>query len=57
VDVYDAEGRLIVNGLMPRISWYAARGDHVYGLETTEEGEQQLVRYRLDLGERPEAGA
>ncbi len=49
VDVYSPRGELIFSGSMSSISWMAAFGDLVYGLELADNGEQQVVVYRVSL--------
>jgi hypothetical protein len=49
IDVYDAEGQFIGAGLMPRISWFAARDEFVYGIENDANEEAIVVRYRMEL--------
>ena len=51
VDVYSAAGERLFAGLVESRSveygWQAALGDQVYGINRSENGEWQVVRYRL----------
>jgi hypothetical protein len=47
VDVYTAEGTLLFTGMIPNSEWVTAKGDHVYGFDENDEGNYELVRYRL----------
>jgi len=47
VDVYTPDGERVFAGLMAIPSWSAARGDHVYRMETDDAGDQIVVRYRI----------
>lgn len=48
VDVYSADGERVFTGTMPSIDWQVAVGDLVYGAKRDANGEQQVVRYRLE---------
>lgn len=56
VDIFSSDGELLFSGHMPSISWMAARGDFVYGLELSNENEQQVVVYRLSIPGGSSAG-
>ena len=47
VDVYTPDGERVFAGLMAIPNWSAARGDHVYRMETDDAGDQIVVRYRI----------
>jgi len=47
VDVYGVDGERLFAGTMPPFNWDVALGDNVYGAERDDNGEWQLVRYRL----------
>ena len=52
VDLYDSTGTFLGAYLLPRISWFAAHEDYVYGLELNEDDERILVRYHVRFESR-----
>ena len=50
MDVYGPGGEIIFAGTTTIDNWNAARGAHVYRLETDPETEERVVaRYRLEI--------
>jgi len=48
VDVYSPDGEHLFSGMIPMFRWDSARGDHVYGVSTDPDTEENIaVRYRL----------
>lgn len=48
VDVYSVDGERLFAGTMRLYDWDVAVGDFVYGSDRDDNGEWQVVRYRLD---------